>query len=65
MGVLVTLADESCPECHGEPELVYVKPRALRKRCTECGHAWSESRELPLFEGGWVTDVGVELFEVP
>jgi hypothetical protein len=48
------MPDETCPECRGEPELLLVSPRRLRKRCRECGHQWSEEREAPLLDGGYL-----------
>jgi uncharacterized Zn finger protein len=37
--------DGHCPECGCDTiELVYVRPTALRKRCTECGHEWNEPK---------------------
>lgn len=36
-----------CPECNGAPELLLVTPVKMRKRCTECGHKWSEPRDKP------------------
>jgi|HubBroStandDraft_4_1064222.scaffolds.fasta_scaffold31129_9 hypothetical protein len=36
------LADQLCPECHGEPELVLVRADRLVRRCTGCGHKWNE-----------------------
>lgn len=51
------LPDETCPECHGAPELVHTFRGGVRKRCTACGHVWREDVPIPSVEivrGGWV-----------
>jgi hypothetical protein len=38
--------DKHCPECGSdERELILVKPTALKRRCSECGHEWWEERD--------------------
>jgi Zn ribbon nucleic-acid-binding protein len=40
------IADELCPNCHGKPELQFVKLDRLVKQCSDCGHRWNEPRDI-------------------
>lgn len=51
------IADERCPECHGTPETLLVTPTKLRKRCTSCGHKWSEERKQDLMPRKGYVDI--------
>ncbi len=50
--------DSLCPECHGEPRLLYVSKATLTKECLDCRHRWHEERTacaVPLIRpGGWI-----------
>lgn len=51
------IADETCPECHSRPELVYVSSTYLRKRCSACSHRWNEEHtQSGIFyvSDGWI-----------
>ncbi len=52
------LADELCPECHGEPVLFLRWHTRGVWRCLECGHRWLEEIPPPRVQfvgrGGWV-----------
>ena len=39
--------DRHCPECGGDDvSIQYVRVASVRRACADCGHRWTEEREL-------------------
>lgn len=59
----MSLPDELCPECHGDPRLILVSADRLIRKCYQCGHQYSEEVIRPAVEfvgrGGWVRLKGI------